>query len=33
MPYAYFTEKERYVISHMLMAGFSLRAIVKLGRN
>jgi IS30 family transposase len=34
MPYTHFTEKERYVISHMHMAGFSLRAIGhRLGRD
>jgi len=34
MSYTHFTEKERYVISHMHMAGFSLRAIAhRLGRH
>ena len=34
MSYIHFTEKERYVISHMKMAGFSLRAIGRrLGRD
>lgn len=34
MSYTHFTEKERYVISHMKMAGFSLRAIGRrLGRD
>ena len=34
MSYTHFTEKERYVISHMHMAGFSLRAIGRrLGRD
>jgi IS30 family transposase len=34
MPYTHFTEKERYVISHMKLAGFSLRAIGRrLGRS
>ena len=34
MSYIHFTEKERYVISHMHMAGFSLRAIGRrLGRD
>lgn len=34
MSYTHFTEKERYVISHMKLAGFSLRAIGRrLGRN
>jgi len=34
MSYTHITEKERYVISHMKMAGFSLRAIGRrLGRD
>jgi transposase, IS30 family len=34
MPYIHFIERERYVISHMKMAGFSLRAIGRrLGRH
>ena len=34
MPYTHITEKERYVISHLKMAGFSLRAIGRrLGRD
>ena len=34
MPYNHLTEKERYVISHLKLAGFSLREIGRrLGRN
>lgn len=34
MPYTHFTEKERYVISHLRLAKFSLREIARrLGRH
>jgi len=34
MPYHHFTRQERYVISHLAVAGFSLREIGRrIGRN